>query len=159
MAGPLALLITLLLTACAPDISETDFYSQHPEEVDPNTLLVELGTETEGNLTIRVIAADALHLGHNTVWVELTQGDTPVTSAQVTLTPVWTTADRTLTPPVPSTANATANDDDRFEAGAFFVQPIGEDGTWEMWMETVWSNSTTCCLCWMRSAVNVHFEH
>ena len=125
----------LLSAGCAPDITETEFFREHPEETDPSETFVELGQQTDGALTFRLLAPDSLHIGHSTVWIEASQGETPVSTGRFTLTPTWETGTRVLVSPEASASAAATEVDGRFEGIPFFLQPVGEDGYWMLYVE------------------------
>ncbi len=120
---------------CAPDITETDFFQGHPEVMELGDAFVELGRQTEGGLTFRLMAPDSIRIGHSTVWIEVSQGGAALSSGRFTMTPHWVTEARTLVAPL-SEASATAGEiDGRFEGVPFFLQPVGEEGRWELHVE------------------------
>ena len=127
--------LLLLGAGCAPDITETDFYREHPEETDPRETFVELGTQSDGGMTFRLLAPDSIRIGHSTVWIEAAQGETPVSSGRFTITPRWVNETRTLISPLAAALATTTEVEGRFEGVPFFLQPAGENGHWMLHIE------------------------
>ncbi len=123
----------LLLIAgagCAPDITETDFYSLHPEQLDPQAEPVELAALSEQGLQFRALARDWLHYGSNTVWIEVSLDRRPVSEGRLTVTPGWITEARSLVFPLARSATVATDVEGRFEGQPFFLQPVDEEGSW-----------------------------
>ena len=127
-----ALLGLTVLYGCAPDISETDFFSEHPEAVDTGLDVIELGVASKDGLTFRLLAPAALHVGYSTVWVEVVDDNTQSFSGSVDVTPIWTSEAAAVLPPFSTTPASKIEEEDRFEANPFFLQPVNEDGVWEL---------------------------
>ena len=69
------LFITLVLLAgCAPDITETDFFSRHPDPLATEEGKVILASHTNDSIRIRVLSENGLHAGFNPLLFE-TEGD------------------------------------------------------------------------------------
>lgn len=114
---------------CAPDISETDFYSLHPEEeVEAEALT--LGAQTVGAWELVLKARTAPHVGYNRLLIEATRGGTAVEEATVQLAPRRQGQTAPLYAPVTVQADA----EGYLEAGAFFLQPKGDAQTWTVQM-------------------------
>ena len=66
----LLLMVALLLAGCAPDITETDFFSRHPEPSETSQGDLLLAEHNEGAVSIRVLSTDGLKWGLNSLTVE-----------------------------------------------------------------------------------------
>ena len=124
------LLITVI--GCAPDISETEFFREHPEEVDPTTQFIEIGSQVSDGFTFRVLAPEPLTIGYSTVWLEVLNEGNAVTEGQLTLNPVWGSATNAVMPPFTHEPAVFDSDLARFAASPFFLQPAEETGAWEL---------------------------
>ena len=120
------------LSGCAPDISETEFFREHPEAVDTGSNFIELGQASSDGLTFRLLAPEALHVGYSTVWIEILQEGTQVTTGSVDVTPVWERGAKILVSPFSVVSASKLEEERRFEAHPFFLQPMGEEGLWEL---------------------------
>lgn len=125
-----ACLLLLAGAGCAPDITETDFYSLHPEQLDPQLDAVELAARSEQGLDFRLLAPEPLGIGANTVWIEVSHGGRPVSEGRLTVTPGWVTEARALVFPLARSAAEATDVEGRFESLPFFLQPAGEEGNW-----------------------------
>lgn len=117
---------------CAPDISETEFFSEHPEAVDAGSNVIELGQENSNGLTFRLLAPEALHIGYSTVWIEILNEGTKVGTGSVEVTPIWGNQFRALVSPFSTVSASKVDEGERFEASPFFLQPVDEDGLWAL---------------------------
>lgn len=120
------------LHGCAPDISETDFFNEHPEAVDIGENYIEIGQENQNGYTFRLLAPEMLHAGHSTVWVEIRQDEHAVAAGDIQVTPIWTNEVRAVIPPFATVQASKMEETDRFEASPFFLEPSGHEGAWEL---------------------------
>lgn len=127
-----ALLGLTCLHGCAPDISETNFFNEHPEAVENRLDVIEIGETSKDGLTFRLLAPAALHVGYSTVWVEILDGNSQAISGRVEVTPVWTSEVGAVLSPFSTVPASKVEDENRFEANPFFLQPVKEDGAWEL---------------------------
>ncbi len=127
-----AIFVMLLVAGCAPDITETDFFREHPIETDPVETSVELGVLEDGRLAMRLIASDSLHTGINTIWVETTVDQSPVYDADLALSPQWIAAGRTIGSPISAGKLTITDTPGRFGSTPLFIQPHGEEGHWQL---------------------------
>lgn len=122
--------LAVIFYGCAPDITETDFFREHPTGVSGGAL-ISLAEIESGGFTFDILAPDSLHVGHSPIFIEIREGSDVVTNASVTVSSRWVTDDRILE--MPSTSSVTSvNDEEQFEAQAYFLQPDQEVGTWEL---------------------------
>lgn len=128
-------LLLALGGGCAPDIADTDFFREHPDVMAAGDRFVELGQQTERGLAFRLLAPDSLRIGHSTVWIEVSQGDAPLSAGRFAMTPHWVTGTRALVSPQGAARAAPADEEGRFEGAPFFLQPVGEAGHWELHVE------------------------
>ncbi len=126
------ILVMLLVAGCAPDITDTDFFREHPMETDPDDTSMELGILEDGSLLIRLTASDSLRTGINTLWAEVTADHSPVSDADLTLLPQWIAAERTIVPPIDAGKLAITDTPGRFIGTPLFVQPQDERGVWQL---------------------------
>ena len=131
-----------LLVGCAPDITETDFFRDHPEEVDPETLLLELGNEVRDGFTFRLLAPEPLTSGYSTLWIEVLQNGQPITMGSVNVTAIWTNETSALVSPFAQSTASIMEEDNRFEASPFFLQPVGDPGAWEVHIDCDFAQET-----------------
>ena len=124
------ILLAVILYGCAPDITETEFFRGHPSG-DTGGSLIALGGITTGGLTFNVLAEDSLHFGHSPLLIEVVQGTDTLSSGSITVSSRWVTEDRILDMPDGDLVSST-NEEGQFETEAFFLQPSGEDGSWEL---------------------------
>ncbi|MEM6646134.1 MAG: FixH family protein [Bacteroidota bacterium] len=124
-----AVLSLVLLTACAPDITETDFYQRHPDpsELEPPEAMT-IAESTADGFTLTLAAREALHAGYNRVLVKVVEGEAVVPFATVQLRA--TLGDRTA--PVDRASVGEPDEDGFVEAGVYFLQPKGEAQTWAL---------------------------
>ena len=127
-----AMLVMLLVAGCAPDITDTDFFREHPIETDPEDTSVELGVLEDGPLAIRLTASDSLRIGINTISAEVKVGQAPVLQADVTLSPQWIAAGRTIVSPLDAGELEITDTPGRFVGAPLFVQPQDEKGVWQL---------------------------
>ena len=127
-----AIFVMLLVAGCAPDITDTDFFREHPIETDPRDTSVELGLLEDGPLEIRLTASDSLRIGINTISAEVTVDQSPVSQADVTLSPRWIAAGRTIMSPIDTGKVVITDTPGRFVSTPLFVQPHDEKGVWQL---------------------------
>ena len=129
---------------CAPDISETEFFREHPEAVDVGSNVIELGQANSEGLSLRLLAPEKPHIGYSTVWVEILENGVEVSAGSVDVTPIWSNQIQALVPPFSTVSASKMNEDRRFEVSPFFLQPVDQDGQWELHVDfTVASKSGT----------------
>ena len=63
-------IVLVLMSGCAPDITETDFFSRHPDPMETEEGDVVLAAHTEGDISIRVLSAEGLGWGFNPLLFE-----------------------------------------------------------------------------------------
>jgi hypothetical protein len=126
------IILLLLAAGCAPDITETDFYSRHPDEPIGGSELVTIGSASVAGYSVEVLSESDLHIGPNTLLVEITSGGQPVVSGSVSARALWSSNVRDLEPPFGHDEASVANDDDRFELNVYFLEPVGEEGQWTL---------------------------
>ncbi len=121
--------VLILVAGCAPDISETDFYSLHPDpdEVGPGTL-VELGSETVDGVHVTLFAREAPHVGVNELYVRASEGGVVIDEAT---TSAVARVDSRSAPQQSSTA-AKADDEDLLPVRVMFLQPKAESVQWQV---------------------------
>ena len=129
----LHIVLLFSLGGCAPDITETDFYSRHPEGDLPGDELVTVGQFEQSGLSFTLLAETGLHWGPNRILVEAESNDgMPILSGNVDVSAVWVTGARELPPPYGEGSASSTNDDDQFEILIHLLEPIGEDGSWNL---------------------------
>ncbi|GAB5520797.1 MAG: hypothetical protein RhofKO_30480 [Rhodothermales bacterium] len=125
----LAVLSLALLTACAPDITETDFYQRHPDPSEAEAPeVMPLAETTADGFTLTLAAREAPHAGYNRLLVKVAEGQTVVPSATVQFEA--TIGDRTA--PVDAITTTEPDEDGFVEAGVYFLQPKGDAQTWQL---------------------------
>lgn len=119
----------ILVAGCAPDISDTDFYSLHPDpdEIGPGEL-VELGSETVDGVVITLLTRDTPHTGVNELYVRASEGGVPVSEA--TTSAVARVESRSA--PVLNSTTAKADDEDLIPVRVMFLQPKSEVVQWDV---------------------------
>ena len=152
-------ILLLFLAGCAPDIAETDFFSQHPEEIDPESLWVELGTASENGLAFRVLAPEGLQVGYSTVWVEIREGETLVSAGTIDVVPMWVTSTGSVISPLANARAAKNEETDRFEANPFFLQPANEAGHWELYVDYAVSGKQGALVFTVDVAEDIWVQH
>gem|GEM_PF-609134 len=120
------------LHGCAPDISETEFFREHPEAVDTGFNVIELGQANSDGLSFRLLAPEALHIGYSTIWVEILDNGVEVPDASIDVTPIWGNPVQAVVPPFSTVPASKMDEGGRFEASPFFLQPVDQDGQWEL---------------------------
>lgn len=125
----ITLAFLVLATGCAPDITETDFYSRHPENSAAGSEETTLGQNTINGVTVTVLASEALHVGPNVILVETALGANPITSGTVQVSARWITNARELDPPFGRASASVTDDDNRFQIPVYLLEPVDE-GHW-----------------------------
>ena len=128
-AFAVAILVTVVavaLTGCAPDITETDFYSLHPDPATPVADIQTLGTNSDGSVEITLLAREDPHVGYNVLLVRASRQAVPITKATVQVVP----RTGSLTAPLVSPALVEADVDGYLGVGAHFLQPKGTSQSW-----------------------------
>ena len=114
----MAVLALLFASGCAPDITETDFYSMHPDPDEQQGSQVVLVDHSENGTRLTLVADDALGWGFNTFRVEAADGWQSFAPMLV-----YETATERWSSPIA----ATVTDD----AGVMYaVPPAAGDGQW-----------------------------
>jgi hypothetical protein len=110
--------MALLLGGCAPDITETDFFSRHPEDTVPVSDEVVLLDHQNGAVSIRLISEGGLRAGLNDILIESSGGAT-----RIQLSAILDTGLHRIESPVPT---------EEIENGqsVFVLPPEGVDGDW-----------------------------
>lgn len=116
----------LLVAGCAPDITETDFYREHPDESAAGPEFVDLGTLTVGGQSVAVQANNELAAGWNTLRLRSSDADL----SGWLLDPVFRAGSTTVTSPFP--AAVPYRTEDGWQADVFFLQPPGLEGEWSV---------------------------
>jgi hypothetical protein len=126
----IAILVTIVATGlvgCAPDITETDFYSLHPdpESTDNQDLLV-LGTQVVGEVEVTLLARAEPHAGVNELLVQATRQGTAITNATVQAVP----RSEGRVSPLEAPFAAVADEDGYLRVPAHFLQRKGTTQQW-----------------------------
>ena len=122
----------LLTTGCAPSITDTDFFREHPADIDSEETSTELGIVTDGNLRITLSAPDSLQIGSSIVWAEATIDGSPISDADITVLSRWVTKSRTIDSPLGAVRLVASDTPGRLEGIPIFVPPHGEEGYWQL---------------------------
>ena len=147
------------MAGCAPDITETDFFQEHPEEVDPASLYVEIGSQVQDGLTFRVLAPEEINVGYSTVWVEVANDNGPITTGDITIVPVWVSASNALISPFANKQAAFDDEFSRFTATPFFLQPAEEAGAWELHVDYAISGAAGTLVFTIDVAEDIWVQH
>lgn len=119
----------LTIAGCSPDITETEFYSRHP---DPASLeppaLRSLGVASEGDFEVELLTRTDPHAGHNVLSVRASRAGAPVETATLQLQPVLDG----VPSPWYAPSESTADEDGLLEVAGLFLQPKGPDQTWDV---------------------------
>ncbi|NND70008.1 MAG: hypothetical protein HKN43_00355, partial [Rhodothermales bacterium] len=120
----------LVVTGCAPDITDTEFFREHPLQA-PAGDVISITEGQFGDITFRILAADSLHFGHSSFLVEAERNGEVLDNGSLTVRTRWVTDSRLL--PMPATSTISSVDEDgRYLSKAYFLQPVAETGIWEM---------------------------
>ncbi|MEZ4703418.1 MAG: FixH family protein [Rhodothermales bacterium] len=130
------LLGTLVLGGCAPDITETDFFSRHPDpsEAQEDDLPRLLGQQTLEGWDLALLSRGEIHAGYNHLLVRLNRSGTDehATSARLQLIPTREEDGSTIAAPVESPLPVEADDSGYFSVPVLFLQPKGPTFTWQV---------------------------
>ncbi|MXZ17253.1 MAG: hypothetical protein F4069_09190 [Rhodothermaceae bacterium] len=126
------LFFVVFLAGCAPSITDTDFFREHPTETNPENTLVELGVIEDGRLTIHLSAPDSLRVGASILWAEATVDGSPVSGGSFTVLARWVAGTRMVVSPLGAVKLADSDTPGRFEGIPLFVAPHGDEGHWQL---------------------------
>ncbi len=121
-----------LLAGCAPNITETNFFQEHPEDTNLEEMPIQLGIIRDGNLTITLTAPDSLQVGTRKVWLEATMDGAPLSSGSFTLLPRWIAGTQIILSPLGETNLVPTDRSGYFEGTPTFIPPNGEEGSWQL---------------------------
>ena len=124
--------ITLFLTGCAPSITDTDFFREHPTETDSEDSLVEFGVLTDRQLSIHLSAPDSLRLGSSLLWAEATVDGSPAVEGKIDVLARWVKGTRIIPSPLGAVRLSRTDIPGRFEGAPLFVAPHNEKGHWQL---------------------------
>jgi len=113
----------LVLTGCAPDITETDFFSRHPEDIQTGPSEVVLLDHQQNGVQIKLTAGKTLHWGPNTVQVESSGNPT-----NIRISAYLDTGTDLISSPIPYSEY----DNNPL---IFVTAPDGVEGTWMLELE------------------------
>ncbi|MBO6575688.1 MAG: FixH family protein [Rhodothermales bacterium] len=126
-------LFGLSLVGCAPDITETDFFSRHPD-APVGDESVEVTSVQDGALELRVTAPRPLQWGHNLISLEAFAGGDPA-GAEATVTPYFLVEGDRI--PVPFDPVTLRSGDE--PAVLYLLEPVELDGRWVL--DVVWQSA------------------
>ena len=125
-------LALLIVAGCAPDITDTDFFREHPVATGLDEAHVEIGQIKNVDLVIKVSAPDSLHIGASTIGIDAVVNGTSIEDGKFVLTPQWVASGRILTSPLGTVQLTATGTPGRFEGTPFFVEPKGQKGHWQL---------------------------
>ena len=128
----ISLLILLFLTGCAPNITDTDFFREHPPQTDSRDASTELGIIKDGHLTIRMIASDSLRMGSNILWADVMMNDSPASDGRFAVLVQWVAGTRTVSSPLGTVKLIRTDTPGNFEGISLFVAPLDEEVHWQL---------------------------
>ncbi len=140
-----ALAVLLVLAGCAPDITETDFFSRHPEPSEaPDDAPRLLGERTVDGVSVALLTRGNLHAGYNRMLVRLRHADTDaiIPAATVQLIPTRRDGATEIPAPLDPAVHYEADDDGLMEAGAYFIQPPGGEQIWDVAVNATFGATT-----------------
>ncbi len=120
--------------ACSPGITETEFYSRHPDDIPVDEVGPKLiAEETIEGQVISLWHNETAHVGYNRLLVRVKNAATgePVSGAIVTALATRQDGDLTLEGPIVD-GSVLADENGEAEVGVLFLQPSGVDQTWDV---------------------------
>ena len=107
-------------------------------EIDATDDLVLIGTVSDNGLQVQLFSNETFFVGINEVYYRLTAeaGNTIITSAEITQSPVMFMADMNHSCPY-TNPGTSANDDNLFECEIVFIMGSGTTDTVDIWNNTV----------------------
>ncbi len=124
------LVIVCFLTGCAPSITDTDFFREHP--ADPEDTSVALAVIRDGRLSINLMAPDSLRMGASILWVEAAVDGVPVSDGDFRVLSKWAAGARTVSSPLGAVKLVRTDRPGRFEGAPLFIAPHGKEGDWQL---------------------------
>ncbi len=121
-----------LFVGCAPNITETDFFREHPEDTNLEDTVLELAVIRDGNLTITLTAPDSLHVGTSRVWLEASMNGTPLSTGRFSFLPRWISETHMILSPLGAVSLLPMDKAGHFEGTPTFIPPNGEEGEWQL---------------------------
>ncbi len=133
----LAVVIAVAVASgCAPDITETDFFSRHPDpsEAPKDEAPRVLGQTAVDGWEIALLSRGDVFAGYNRLYVRLRAAgdDVPVTRVPVQLVPTREVDGVVITTPVDPPIEADADEAGLIPARALFLQDDAEPETWQV---------------------------
>lgn len=130
--GLAAILGLFLFVGCSPDITETEFYSRHPEEepaVETGPQLV--GESIVGGVAISLFRTGLVQSGRNTLLVQVNNVSGGNAMPDIPIAVTASTQIDGVTYPAPSVSEPGNSDGDGFlEQSVLFLQAQGEEFPW-----------------------------
>ncbi|NNE35303.1 MAG: FixH family protein [Rhodothermales bacterium] len=131
----------LLASACSPDITETDFYSRHPDDapsVEEGPVVV--GEQTVDGITVSLLRTEVLHAGYNDLMVRLEESNgAAISNARIAIAAIASRASIDYEPlsfgsPVVGSSDGTA------DVGVLLLQTAESDVDWTLNVAATFGN-------------------